>query len=229
MAYSLPDIAVTGAVIEAAWGNAVRGSLAETAPAKATTKGDLWVATGLNAGARVGFTGAGGQILITDAAEASGVGWHRIDYANLTQPHAVSGSATLGAVTGVWAGALIGDASSDGSAFATLMAWDSTAWVSSVFDLIAYIVSPQTGNLRYNYTVFYGAFGEDKDTHTVTQGTTTLAMTADQINKVTIASLSGIADNDLIGIQFEREGSDGADTITDLYVLGFVTVWTPRT
>ena len=229
MAYELPPLAVTGAIITAAWGNATRSSIAETAPAKATTKGDLWAATGLNAGARVGFTGTDGQFLITDASEATGWSVAPLEINRFTQPHNVSGAATLLSLAGIWSGANIGSASADGSAYAALVAWEGTGLEESSFSLTVYLVSPQTGTLRFTYAVSYAASGQDKDTHTVTSGgTLQLSMTADQIAKVSIASLSGIADNDYVAIQFERKGTDGGDDLTDCMVIGFMGLWVPK-
>lgn len=59
MAYSLPDLPVTGAIIPAAWGVKVRDSIAASAVGIVTTAGDLPYATGLNALSRlpIGSTG----------------------------------------------------------------------------------------------------------------------------------------------------------------------------
>lgn len=62
MAYDLPDLAVTGEIIPAAWGNKTRSTLQETAAAKVTTAGDLVYATGANALARRAI-GSTGQVL----------------------------------------------------------------------------------------------------------------------------------------------------------------------
>lgn len=74
MAYSLPDAAVTGEIITAAWGNDVRNSIAETAAAKAATSGRIFKATGSNALAEVqdqatGWLDASSAILPTGAAD----------------------------------------------------------------------------------------------------------------------------------------------------------------
>lgn len=83
MAYSLPDIAITGAVIEAAWGNAARSSLAETAPGLAAAKGDLWTATGANAGEMLAV-GANDEIPIADSGESGGIKWGGLEGCRLS-------------------------------------------------------------------------------------------------------------------------------------------------
>ena len=46
MAWNLPPLAVTGSTIPAAWGNATRESLLETAPGQVTDKGQIfWAST----------------------------------------------------------------------------------------------------------------------------------------------------------------------------------------
>ena len=43
MAWNLPPLAVTGSTIPAAWGNATRDSLLETAPGQVTDKGQIFL------------------------------------------------------------------------------------------------------------------------------------------------------------------------------------------
>ena len=45
MAWNLPPLAVTGSTIPAAWGNATRDSLLETAPGQVTDKGQIFWAS----------------------------------------------------------------------------------------------------------------------------------------------------------------------------------------
>lgn len=66
--------AVGDPVIAADWNTYVRDNGAETAPAKATTKGDIFAATAANVIARRAV-GGNGTILKANSAEADGVGW----------------------------------------------------------------------------------------------------------------------------------------------------------
>ena len=76
MAYSLPAIAVTGAIIAASWGNDVRGSIAETAAARAATAGRGFRITGANA-----LEEAGGMFLIAKIALSANAA--SIDFDNI--------------------------------------------------------------------------------------------------------------------------------------------------
>ena len=66
MAYSDPGDAVPGAVITAAWGDAVRADCVESALARVAVKGDLAVATALNVLARLAV-GTDGRGLFADS------------------------------------------------------------------------------------------------------------------------------------------------------------------
>jgi hypothetical protein len=60
--YALPDLAVTGEIIPAAWGNQNRSNWAESVPAKATTAGQIPYATGAGVIAMLAAVAAG-QVL----------------------------------------------------------------------------------------------------------------------------------------------------------------------
>lgn len=70
MAWATPATAVTGAVAEAADFNNHRDDLNETAPAKATTAGDIVYATGANAIARLAIGTEGQELVVNSAATA---------------------------------------------------------------------------------------------------------------------------------------------------------------
>lgn len=75
MAWTSPRTWVTAELITASQMNThVRDNELETAPAKATTKGDGFWATGANAIVRLGV-GPNGQVIIADSASAPGVKW----------------------------------------------------------------------------------------------------------------------------------------------------------
>lgn len=74
MAYSDPGDAVPGAVITAAWGDAVRANVNECALARFAAKGDLAVATAANVVARLAV-GADHRALVAASGEATGVLW----------------------------------------------------------------------------------------------------------------------------------------------------------
>lgn len=56
----------------------VRDNLLETAPAKATTKGDVFAATAANAVSRLAV-GSNGTVLTADSAQSAGVAWGAVD------------------------------------------------------------------------------------------------------------------------------------------------------
>lgn len=74
MAYSDPGDAVGGAVITAAWGDAVRADVVESALARVAVKGDIVVATAANVLARLPV-GADGSAFIADSGEVTGTIW----------------------------------------------------------------------------------------------------------------------------------------------------------
>ena len=74
MAYSDPGDAVGGVVITAAWGDAVRADVVESALARVAVKGDIVVATALNVLARLPV-GADGTVFTADSGEATGTIW----------------------------------------------------------------------------------------------------------------------------------------------------------
>ena len=83
MDYSDPGDAVPGAVITAAWGDAVRADVVESALARVAAKGDLAVATALNVLARLAV-GADGRALFADSGEATGLIWQLNPACHLT-------------------------------------------------------------------------------------------------------------------------------------------------
>ena len=76
MAYTDPGDAVPGAVITAAWGDAVRADVVESALARVAVKGDIVVATAANVLARLPV-GADGTRLEADSGEATGIIWRK--------------------------------------------------------------------------------------------------------------------------------------------------------
>jgi hypothetical protein len=77
MAYISPTTVNTGDLITAAeWNQDIVANEQASAPDMFTTKGDLFVATGADAGTRVGV-GSNGDALVADSAQAAGVKWGR--------------------------------------------------------------------------------------------------------------------------------------------------------
>ena len=94
MAYSDPGDAVPGAVITAAWGDAVRADCVESALAMVAAKGDLAVATALNVLARLPV-GADGTALYANSGEPTGLIWQVLPACHLTNsaPQLIANSA----------------------------------------------------------------------------------------------------------------------------------------
>lgn len=98
MAWTAPRTWVTSEVVSATIMNAhVRDNLLETAPAKASAKGDLFAATTANAISRVAV-GSNGQVIMANSACNTGVQWTGI----LTLSGAANGGATVTASKGTF-------------------------------------------------------------------------------------------------------------------------------
>jgi len=95
MAYSDIGAAVPGATVPASWGDQVRANFQASAPDVFTTKGDLFVATGSDAGDRLAI-GANDSILVADSGESVGAAWQ------IMPACAVYNSAAIPLTNGDW-------------------------------------------------------------------------------------------------------------------------------
>lgn len=76
MAWTSPVAPAASSLITTSfWTAQITNNLLETGPAKFVSKGDLFVATGANAGARVSVTSASGGLLASNSACTTGVAW----------------------------------------------------------------------------------------------------------------------------------------------------------
>lgn len=74
MAFTLPDLPVTGTTIDTSWGVAVRAALNESAAAKVTTSGDIVYATGAGTLTRLGIGSSGKALVVSGGVPAWGSG-----------------------------------------------------------------------------------------------------------------------------------------------------------
>ena len=74
MAYSRPPAKISTDAFDLTAYNAIRNSFIASAPDVFTTKGDLFVATGADAGARFGV-GADNSTLVADSSQSTGLAW----------------------------------------------------------------------------------------------------------------------------------------------------------
>lgn len=84
MAYSRPPAKTAGDTFDITAYNAIRDSLIASAPDVFTTKGDLFVATGADAGTRLA-AGANDSILVADSSAASGLAWQKMPFVKVTK------------------------------------------------------------------------------------------------------------------------------------------------
>lgn len=86
------------------------------------------------------------------------------------------------------------------------------------------IVPGGTGNLRRTFTANWGKVctAENYNNHTDTIAAGQVAVTINDINCIDVSgALDPIATNDLVGIAFTREASNGLDTVdADCWLLG---------
>ena len=89
---------------------------------------------------------------------------------------------------------------------------------TSVISAYLLIIPDATGNIRWSATTTWGEIcnNEDYDTHTDSIAETTTGVTIDKIECLDIsAALTGLAANDLVGLEFIRHADDILDTIGD--------------
>lgn len=97
---------------------------------------------------------------------------------------------------------------------------------SSVSKFVVIIISDDTGDLRHSALSEFSADGEDYQANTDSIAAATRAMTANQMDEIDLtAALTGLAADDHVGMQFDRVGTNAADTIVTLNVLGFYLEW----
>jgi len=87
------------------------------------------------------------------------------------------------------------------------------------------IISEASGNLDWEVVTNFGGLCVNEDFDLNTDSTTgTTAVTVDKITCIDIsAALTGAAAEDLVGIEFKRDGDDAADTIGDR--VHFIGIW----
>jgi hypothetical protein len=146
------------------------------------------------------------------------------------QPHAIDGTATLAVPgfgdAGRWSGASIGSASADGKAFFVL---PIPSDFSTLTKAVAVVIGVQSANMMYEVLTNWGATGEQSDANTdaAAGGMITEGLTADTIEELDIISaFTGIAASDTLALQFTRDGSQGGDTMTTVYILGILLEYT---
>lgn len=97
---------------------------------------------------------------------------------------------------------------------------------TSVVSAYLLIISNATGNVRWSAATTWGEIcnNEDYDTHTNNVAETTTGVTIDKIECLDIsAALTGLAANDLVGLEFTRHADDILDTIGDsVHFLGVI-------
>ena len=138
------------------------------------------------------------------------------------QPHAVSASgATLASIADTpYAAALLGTASADGAAHFTVPIPVNFQGLRRAF---INGLPNGTGNMHYEVTTNFAAHGEAKGTHTDSISTTLVAVTDNQMINIDIsAAFTGISAGDFVGVLFNRDGDNAADSVTDFMCHGLM-------
>ncbi len=144
------------------------------------------------------------------------------------QPHAIGQTATLSVGAfgddARYSGASVGSASAIGQAFmATVIPTDFTTLTKAVL----LVLPVESGNLVWRPITAFGADQEQSDANTDNIAEATIGVIADRLEALDVAAaFTGIAAGDYLGLQFNREGDDAADTITTLHVIGLLLEYT---
>jgi hypothetical protein len=193
------------------------------------TDGELitWNASGVIAAVAVGsadevLTSNGSGAAPTFQAAAGGgkgVLWEQV--------HAVSGTATLSGEMNDYAMSQIGTTgagAADGKAlFSTRIPSDYAA----LFKAEIVYVADGTGNMRWSVTTDFATNGEHKQANQDSISTTTEGTTGADLADIDVsAALTDIAANDTVGFNWVRVGTDGADNLVGVYVLGLLLEYT---
>jgi hypothetical protein len=190
------------------------------------TDGELitWNASGVIAAVAVGsadevLTSNGSGAAPTFQAAAGGgkgVIWEQV--------HAVSGTATLSGEMNDYAMSQIGSDSADGKAlFTTRIPSDFASLTKAE---IVY-VADGTGDMRWSVTTDFGHDGEHKQANQDSISTQTEETTGAYIGDIDVrTALDGIAADDTVGFNWVREGTDAADDLAGVYVLGLLLEYT---
>lgn len=140
------------------------------------------------------------------------------------QPHTQSETGVLDTAISRHGAASIGDASSAGRIRLSI---PIPTGYNTLTKAVVIVISAETGDLRWEVSTVWGADGEQVGANSDSISTTTRGMTANQIDEIDVtAALTGLAAGDRLGFQFNRAGSDGADTIATLFVLGLLLEFT---
>ena len=120
MAWNLPPLAVTGSTIPAAWGNATRDSLLETAPGQVTDKGQIfWASTDGEVTPLDPPSGTGQGYLVIERG-TSAVTWRLGTFATAQIPSLSASKITSGRLTQARLPSSVAAASVDGFSFQSL-------------------------------------------------------------------------------------------------------------
>ena len=136
------------------------------------------------------------------------------------QPHSHSGTGTLASQIGDHATSIIASTSADGSAY---FAVPFPPGFVSVTKAVVIAIAGSSNDLRYLVETDFGANGQSVTAHTDSIAATTLSMTASALTEINVAAaFTGVAAGDYLGMEFQRVGTNAADTINTLDVVGLL-------
>ena len=114
----------------------------------------------------------------------------------------------------------------DGVESSTRIAFYVPTVFSSVISAYLLIIPDATGNIRWSATTTFGKIcsNENYDTHPGSVAETTTGVTIDKIECLDISgALTGLAANDIVGLEFIRCADDVLDTIgANVHFLGVI-------
>ena len=98
---------------------------------------------------------------------------------------------------------------------------------ASTMTVKAVMYTGSSGNCYGYLQAQYGAAGENYTAHSGTTGSTTAALTANQIGAVYELSLSSAAVGDYVFLTLQRDSSNASDTVeATIYLIGFLVSYT---
>jgi hypothetical protein len=119
---------------------------------------------------------------------------------------------------GDYAGDYIGSASANGN---YRIAAAIPTGFGAITKGVAVLISTGDGTMRYSVTTDFAAHGESRTANSDSIASTDLVVTADNLIEIDIrAALTGLAENDYLGLNFLREGAHANDTTSSVIMLG---------
>lgn len=140
------------------------------------------------------------------------------------QPHFADGTSTLSSKESNYAGADLGDASNDGRA---IMVLSIPTGFTTLTKAVALGIPGTDADLRWSVATDFGTDDEQANANTDSIGNTTRAVSNADLEFIDIsAAFTSIAAEDVVSVQFTREGADSEDTVSGFKLIGIFLEYT---